>query len=83
MPDPSREIRAFARLRSLLFAPAVRPDFLKRLPERGADGVVIDCEDATPAAAKDQARANVRGVVPEIRGRGSQVFVRINSVASP
>jgi citrate lyase subunit beta/citryl-CoA lyase len=83
VPAASREILDFQRLRSLLFAPAVRPDFLLRLPERGADGVVIDCEDATPAAAKQQARANVRSVVPEIRGRGGQVFVRINSVASP
>lgn len=79
---PRGEVRPFRRLRSLLFAPAVRPDFLKRLPERGADGVVIDCEDATPAGAKEQARANVRSVGPEIVGRGSQVFVRINAVAS-
>ena len=76
------EIRAIERLRSLLFAPAVRPDFILRLPERGADAVVIDCEDATPAGAKEEARANVRSIVPRILGPGMQVFVRINAVAS-
>ena len=40
------------RLRSLLFAPAVRPDLVAKLPGTGADGVVIDCEDATPPGAK-------------------------------
>ncbi len=54
------------RLRSLLFAPAVRPDFIEKLPPRGADGVVIDCEDATPPNAKAEGRANARAVAPEI-----------------
>lgn len=76
------EIGQIGRLRSLLFAPAVRPDFIERLPARGADAVVVDCEDATPAGAKNEARANVRSIVPKIIGPGSQVFVRVNSVAS-
>ena len=77
-----QKIHQIDRLRSLLFAPAVRPDFIERLPARGADAVVVDCEDATPAGAKDQARANVRSIVPTILGPESQVFVRVNSVAS-
>ena len=77
-----QEIRQIDRLRSLLFAPAVRPDFIERLPGRGADAVVVDCEDATPAGAKDEARANVRSIVPGIIGPETQVFVRVNSVAS-
>ncbi len=71
------------RLRSLLFAPAVRPDFLVKLPNSGADGVVIDCEDATPPNAKADGRANAREVAPQIAGQGSHVFVRVNAVASP
>jgi citrate lyase subunit beta/citryl-CoA lyase len=74
---------AVGRLRSLLFAPAVRKDFIAKLPERGADGVVIDCEDATPPIAKDEARANARKLAPTIAGRGAQVFVRVNAVSSP
>ena len=78
-----QEIRRIERIRSLLFAPAVRPDFIEKLPTRGADAVVVDCEDATPATAKDEARAIVRSVVPGILGPKMQVFVRVNSVASP
>lgn len=76
------KIQQIDRLRSLLFVPAVRPDFMERLPARGADAVVVDCEDATPARAKGKARANVRSVVPKIIGPEMQVFVRVNSVAS-
>jgi len=72
-----------ARLRSLLFAPAVRPDFVEKLPARGADGVVIDCEDATPPNAKAEGRSNAVALAPGIIGKGSHVFVRVNSVASP
>lgn len=68
------------RLRSLLFAPAVRPDFVAKLPTRGADAVVIDCEDATPANAKSQARVNARQWGPELAAIGCQVFVRVNAV---
>ena len=71
------------RLRSLLFAPAVRPDLVAKLPASGADGVVIDCEDATPPAAKAQGREDARTLAPGIVGRGSLVFVRVNAVASP
>jgi len=76
-------IRPIGRLRSLLFAPAVRPDFVDKLPSRGADGVVIDCEDATPPSAKVEGRTNAREIAPRIAGRGSQVFVRLNAVPSP
>lgn len=77
------EIRRIQRLRSILFAPAVRPDFIAKLPERGADAVVIDCEDATPSGAKSEARSVVQSSVPGILGPQMQVFVRVNSVASP
>lgn len=69
------------RLRSLLFAPAVRPDFIAKLPERGADAVVVDCEDATPAGAKDLARQHVRDHVPALAEQ-CKVTVRVNAVAS-
>jgi citrate lyase subunit beta/citryl-CoA lyase len=76
------KVRSVERLRSLLFAPAVRPEFIARLPDRGADAVVVDCEDATPPIAKGEARTNVRSIVPTILDAGTQVFVRVNSVAS-
>jgi len=71
-------VSSIGRLRSLLFAPAVRPDFIAKLPARGADAVVIDCEDATPAGAKAEGRANARTLAPGLVADGCQVFVRIN-----
>ncbi len=67
-------------MRSLLFVPAVRPDFIAKLPSRGADAVVIDCEDATPANAKAQARDNARELTPGLVEQGCAVLVRINAV---
>ena len=72
-------MRPVPRLRSLLFAPAVRPDFVERLGERGADAVVIDCEDATPANAKGEGRANAARLAPVLAADGVAVTVRVNA----
>jgi citrate lyase subunit beta / citryl-CoA lyase len=66
----------------VLFAPAVRTDHLMKLSDRGADAVVIDCEDATPANAKVTGRENARRFGPEIAASGTRVLVRINAVSS-
>lgn len=76
----SRPNRTLGRLRSLLFAPAVRADFVEKLGTRGADAVVIDCEDATPANAKAEGRANARRLAPSLDAGGCQVLVRVNAV---
>jgi citrate lyase subunit beta/citryl-CoA lyase len=49
-----------------------------KLAERGADAVVIDCEDATPANAKAEGRANARQLAPGLAAAGCQVTVRVN-----
>jgi citrate lyase subunit beta/citryl-CoA lyase len=76
-------VTSIDRLRSVLIAPAVRPEMIAKLPATGADGVVIDCEDATPPGAKAEGRENARTLAPTIAGRGALVFVRVNAVASP
>lgn len=68
------------RIRTLLFAPAVRPDLLAKLPRAGADGVVIDCEDATPPDAKEEGRHNARTRGAELAVAGQSVFIRVNAV---
>ena len=65
------------RLRSLLFAPAVRPDLLRKMPRTGADAIVIDLEDATPPNAKAEGRANLKEVAPELIDQIA-VYVRVN-----
>lgn len=71
------------RLRSLLFAPAVRDDMIPKLPRSGADGVVIDCEDATPVDAKARGRQVAFDLAPSLYGQGAAVFVRINPPGTP
>lgn len=75
-------MKDIGRLRSLLFAPAVRPDFIEKLSGRGADAVVIDCEDATPSGAKAEGRANARRLAPQVADAGCQVTVRVNALRS-
>lgn len=70
------------RLRSLLFAPAVRPDLLRKMPRTGADAIVIDLEDATPPDAKDTGRVEMRSAVAELAGQ-IPILVRVNDDTTP
>jgi citrate lyase beta subunit len=45
-------------LRSLLFCPATKPERFGAATASGADGVIVDLEDAVPPAEKDAARAS-------------------------
>lgn len=71
------------RMRSVLFAPAVREDLIPKLTRSGADGVVIDCEDATPVNQKAAGRSNAVELAPTIMGQGSAVFTRVNPPGTP
>jgi citrate lyase subunit beta/citryl-CoA lyase len=73
-----------ARLRSLLFAPASRPDVLAKLPRSGPDGVVIDLEDAVPPDAKAEARMHAREMGERLAADhpALAVYVRVNAVPS-
>ena len=68
------------RLRSLLFAPASRPDMCAKLPRSGPDGVVLDLEDAVAPAAKAEARGQARAAAAELRQLHPDlaIFVRVN-----
>lgn len=70
------------RLRSLLFAPAVRPDLLRKMPRTGADAIVIDLEDATPPDAKDIGRIEMRSAVADLAGQ-LPILVRVNDDTTP
>lgn len=71
-------------LRSLLFVPGTRTDWLPKARAAGADAAVLDLEDAVPAADKLAARAQVADALaraaaapPEQPGRMA-LFVRVN-----
>lgn len=64
--------------RSLLFVPANKPAFVESCLRRGADGVILDLEDAVLPEHKPEARACVRAAAARIRAAGLDVLVRIN-----
>jgi citrate lyase subunit beta/citryl-CoA lyase len=71
-------------VRSLLFAPANRPDLYRKFPRLKADLFVLDLEDGTPPAERPTARINLQDGVREARGdRTGNLFVRINPAGSP
>ena len=70
------------RIRSLLFAPASRPDVLRKLPRSSPDAVALDLEDAVAPDAKPAAREHAREVGAELARDhpGIAVYVRVNPV---
>lgn len=71
-----------ARIRSLLFAPASRPDVLRKLPRSTPDAVALDLEDAVPPDGKPAAREHARDVGAELAAAhpALAVYVRVNPV---
>jgi len=71
-----------ARIRSLLFAPASKPDVLRKLPRSTPDAVALDLEDAVPPDGKPAAREHSREVGAELAAShpGMAVYVRVNPV---
>jgi citrate lyase subunit beta / citryl-CoA lyase len=67
-------------LRSLLFAPGNHARRREKAFQVGADGVILDLEDAVPAAEKVQTRPAVRESVLARPADGGWLFVRINGL---
>ena len=66
-----------APIRSWLYAPGNNARLLQRVFEAGADGVILDLEDAVPVAEKARARSMVAEVV---RARASASHAESDSV---
>ena len=64
--------------RSLLYVPAVEERFVAKAAQRGADAVILDCEDSIAPTRKAEARAALAAAVPRARAPGADVLVRIN-----
>ena len=67
-------------IRSLLFVPAVRPRFIEKAPESGADAVCLDLEDSVPPAEKANGRDVLREIIPTLPRTGYKLFVRVNGL---
>lgn len=71
------------RVRSMLFAPANRPDLFGKFPRYEADVLVLDLEDGTPPAERPAARAALSDSIRTARGdRDARIHVRVNPAGS-
>ncbi len=65
-------------MRSVLYAPGNVPKMIAKVATFGADGIVLDLEDAVPMAEKKATRSVVREGLGRIRG--PLRFVRVNGL---
>jgi citrate lyase subunit beta / citryl-CoA lyase len=69
---------AAPRWRSLLFVPAHVPRFVEGAHRRGADGYILDLEDAVPAREKQAARDALPQSIAAVSRGGAAAMVRVN-----
>lgn len=68
--------------RSLLFVPANSWKMLNKSLSQMQDGVIIDLEDACPAAEKETGRKFARDIIPMLKAKGIDIIVRVNSLST-
>ena len=66
------------RWRSLLYVPVTSERFVSKAHERGADGVILELEDAVAPSEKERARKLVQKAAVQVGRGGAEVLVRIN-----
>ena len=74
MPDVTGTCAA----RSYLYVPGDRPELLARATARGADALILDLEDAVPAARKEFARQTLAGWLTGLGDTACEFWVRVN-----
>jgi len=67
-------------LRSMLYVPAHRRDWVGKAIRVMPDAVILDVEDSVPPANKQQARDNLHSEIEELAAAGVAPFVRVNAV---
>ena len=69
-------------LRSVLFVPGNKEDWIRKAPKYGADALILDLEDSVPPQEKDAARQIVARMIDELGAAGQTLFVRVNPLES-
>jgi len=69
-------------LRSLLYVPAHRDEWVANAASNGADAVILDLEDSVPADEKEAARAAVSEHADALAAAETTVTLRVNEVDS-
>lgn len=70
------------KMRSILFMPGNNPGMLRTGGVHGADGIILDLEDAVSPHEKDAARTLVKHALAAL-SYPCRVLVRINGIATP
>lgn len=68
-------------LRTMLFIPAHKLDWVRKVSRYRPDSVVLDLEDAVPPNLKKDARGLAREAIGLLRQQGIPAFVRINALS--
>ena len=63
-------------LRSVLFVPGNKEDWIRKAPKYGADALILDLEDSVPPQEKDAAREIVAKMIEEIGPNSDAVRAR-------
>jgi citrate lyase subunit beta/citryl-CoA lyase len=64
--------------RSLMFVPVTSEKFVRTGADRGADGIILDLEDAVAPSQKAHARTLIAEAIPQVSRNGADVLVRVN-----
>ncbi|HEX2173382.1 MAG TPA: CoA ester lyase [Dehalococcoidia bacterium] len=67
-------------LRSKLFVPGNKDDWMRKAPKYGADALIFDLEDAVPEHDRPRARQLVRAVLEDLGAQGQTLFIRVNAL---
>lgn len=65
-------------LRSVMYVPGNKEDWMRKAPQYSADALILDLEDSVPEDGKAEARALVRQMLEELGATGQTLFVRVN-----
>ncbi len=73
---------AVPALRSLLYVPGNRREWIRKCAAYGADAIILDLEDSVPAAERDSARAIIADELAALSTQVRAVWVRVNAPAA-
>tara|TARA_Y100000588_G_scaffold103544_1_gene112839 strand:- start:459 stop:1370 length:912 start_codon:yes stop_codon:yes gene_type:complete len=69
-------------LRTMLYVPANKEEWIRKAPKYQADAIILDLEDSVPMDQKEMARDIVSRVIPELAASGVTVIVRVNDLST-
>lgn len=65
-------------LRTSMYVPGNKEDWMRKAPKYGSDALILDLEDSVPVPNKAEARGLVRKMLEELGGEKPTLTVRVN-----